>query len=405
MKYVIMKTIFFVNLLQVKNYKSIASDSIELGRINVFIGANGSGKSNILEALAIVGASRANDLTIDGLYSRGVRIARPDLMLSSFINFEQESTIDINLSIANSETTSNFRSSITPADNKDIYTKWIDLAEEELYPEALLNYFTEIYNNYPSISGQALLDKANELIVNRGLKQNRSFDSNLSDYGIYDLSTKILRGIIGGDSKKTPLGLNGEGLDTLISNFSSVERDDLFSRCAMLIPWLSEIMTDRDDKLKVSGLKPGKGTSMLYFKDKFLKRSNNVLSAENSNEGVLHVLFYLSLFLSSKTPKLFAIDNIETALNPWLCRVLISELANLAKEKNKQVLITTHNPSILDGLNLFDEDQRLFEVFRNDEGHTKTRRITFRSDLADKPLKLSEMWTEGLLGAIPKNFF
>ena len=84
--------------------------------------------------------------------------------------------------------------------------------------------------------------------------------------------------------------------------------------------------------------------------------------------------------------------------------MLIAELVNLSKDRGKQVLITTHNPAVLDGLNLLDDEQRLFEVYRNDDGHTKTRRIKFRDDLSDKPDKLSEMWTNGLLGAIPRNF-
>ena len=41
----------------ISNYKSIEEIDIELGRFNVFIGANGSGKSNILEAIAMIGAS------------------------------------------------------------------------------------------------------------------------------------------------------------------------------------------------------------------------------------------------------------------------------------------------------------------------------------------------------------
>lgn len=136
-----------------------------------------------------------------------------------------------------------------------------------------------------------------------------------------------------------------------------------------------------------------------------MNSKNNTLSAENSNEGILHVLFYLALFLGNKTPKLFAIDNIETALNPLLCQTLIELIVTLSKENGKQVLITTHNPAILDGLNLLDDEQRLFEVFRDDSGYTKTRRIKFKSDLSDKHgHKLSEMWMSGLLGAVPQNF-
>ena len=38
--------------LAIKNFKSIIDLTIELGRVNVFIGANGIGKSNVLEAIA-----------------------------------------------------------------------------------------------------------------------------------------------------------------------------------------------------------------------------------------------------------------------------------------------------------------------------------------------------------------
>jgi AAA15 family ATPase/GTPase len=48
----------------IKNFKSILDHTNELGRINVFIGENGSGKSNILEAVATASAaSRAGTLS------------------------------------------------------------------------------------------------------------------------------------------------------------------------------------------------------------------------------------------------------------------------------------------------------------------------------------------------------
>lgn len=42
-----------VREVSIQNYKSIPKLTLELGRINVLIGANGSGKSNLLEAIAI----------------------------------------------------------------------------------------------------------------------------------------------------------------------------------------------------------------------------------------------------------------------------------------------------------------------------------------------------------------
>ena len=38
--------------LAIKNFKSIIDLTIELGRVNVFIDANGMGKSNVLDAIA-----------------------------------------------------------------------------------------------------------------------------------------------------------------------------------------------------------------------------------------------------------------------------------------------------------------------------------------------------------------
>lgn len=393
----------FVKTLNINSYKSIVNDKIELGRFNVFIGANGCGKTNILEALATVGAERGNDLTFDGLYSRGVRIARPDLILSSFLDNSQKSSIDIDLNLESNNVKEEYKCSLTPTNLSDIYSKWINLAEEEIYPEMLLDYYDQIIKGDPNISAAEMINKANEMVQRRGLKRDRSFDEFLSDFAIYDLNTKSLRGITSADSKKTPLGLNGEGLDILIASFNSSERT-LLRKCLVFFDWLDDIVPDKEDKLKLMGLKPGRSSSTLYFKDKFMLKNNNTFSAENSNEGVLHVLFYLSLFISKKTPKFFAIDNIETALNPRLCQVLVAELVNLAKQSEKQVLITTHSPAILDGLNLFDDDQRLFVVSRTSDGKTRTRRIKFKDEKGAKEFKLSQMWLNGTLGALPKNF-
>jgi predicted ATPase len=138
-----------------------------------------------------------------------------------------------------------------------------------------------------------------------------------------------------------------------------------------------------------------------------MPKSNNTFSLENANEGILHILFYLAAMISKRTPKFFAIDNIESCLNPHLCRHLMEEICKLAKSEDKQLLITTHNPAILDGLNLFDDEVRLFEVKRNDKGHTQTRRITLKPEVQNdmgERYKLSELWTRGFLGAIPNQF-
>ncbi len=398
---------FKIKLFKIKNFKSIIDNEIELGRVNVFIGENGCGKSNILEAFALASANASKDLDFDGLYGKGVRIARPDLMVNSFIDKKQSTTIDIKLNSIVENVEVDVENKLYPVNKDNIYTEWKDAIAEEKIEKAISELsesagidITEVEENIEFL--KTIVNR-----ISRNNQQKRYFENRINDviaeYSIFDLNTRSLRGIAPADSRKTPLGINGEGLDLLISTFNSYEREQLL-KSLELFSWLDDIKTDKNDKFKLEGLKPGRSSSTLYFIDRFMQKQNNVLSAENSNEGILHVLFYLALFISNKTPQFFAIDNIETALNPKLCQKLIKILVILANKRGKQVLITTHNPAILDGLNVSDEDQRLFEVYRTSEGNTRTRRVKFKSDLSDKDFKLSEMWMNGALGAVPTNF-
>ena len=72
--------------ITIKNFKSITDDTISLGRVNVFIGENGSGKSNILEALMFASiAETYSTIDADILFANGVRVSKPALMLSSVL--------------------------------------------------------------------------------------------------------------------------------------------------------------------------------------------------------------------------------------------------------------------------------------------------------------------------------
>jgi len=46
-----------ITTLTVECFKSLESVEVDLGRVKVFIGANGSGKSDLLEAMGVLGAA------------------------------------------------------------------------------------------------------------------------------------------------------------------------------------------------------------------------------------------------------------------------------------------------------------------------------------------------------------
>jgi len=385
-----------IQKIGIKNYKSIVDDEIELGRINVFIGENGAGKSNILEAVAIISAHAGIDRSAEGLYNRGVRVARPDLMFNSFYKHKELVSIDLSISELIGYELETLSLELKPDDKNDIYSKWKDTGNfliGGINREKLIS--TINYELAKSEKVDNIVSKVKSIIQNM-------MSDNIVDFQIYNLSILSLRGI-NQISKRFPLGINGEGLDILISTFTEEEMK-ILEEHSYFVSWLKEVIFDHSDLFKFSGYKLGRSTSRLYFKDQYMKRTNNIFAAENANEGALYVLFYLALFISKKTPTFFAIDNIETALNPKLCRELMKSIAALSKKTDKQALITTHNPAILDGINLNDDEQRLFVVSRTDEGHTKTRRIKLKPKTGKLKYKLSELWMNGDLGGIPNNF-
>lgn len=187
-----------------------------------------------------------------------------------------------------------------------------------------------------------------------------------------------------------PLGINGEGLFKLLSVLSEdpdQQAMDSIRRGLKLFGWFEDL------EIAKGGMP---GASGLRVRDRFVDAASRVLDQKSVNEGFLFLLFYGALFASKLTPHFFAIDNVDASLNPKLCQGMVTYLTQLARENEKQVIMTTHNPAILDGLNLDDDAQRLFVVSRGMAGETRVRRIEKpRTAEGAPPFRLSEAFLRG----------
>lgn len=404
--------------LAVRNFKSIVDLSIDLGRFNVFIGENGCGKSNILEALAMLAAATTNRLGHEDLPLRGIRVAKPSMMANAFGEIAPDVPIEVAVKGGVKGSPSQFWKKCHLL-NQD--GAWIDLDRAEA-----VEYARAALAKSPTFEDPVKLEMFLSAISERpeGLEEIVEYVAQrfgipgshpdgprgftlvrdaVRSFAVYCADTQTLRGLQR-QSLREPLGLYGEGLDTAILQMPKSVRDDLVRR-ARAISWLDDIEVDASGARKLLGDKLGRSESELYFADKFLSEDRCIFSAENANEGILHMLFHLVLFMHPKSPPLLAIDNLEGTLNPRLCRVLTAELVELAKANDRQALVTTHNPAVLDGINLHDEEQRLFVVSRNDEGHTRVKRVQLKPKIeGEKPAMLSELWMRGHIGGLPKLF-
>ncbi len=386
--------------IRIKNYKSIQKMKMNLGRLTVLIGENGCGKTNVLEAISLASAAESNKLDNEFLSSRGIRVTEPQFMRSAFDHKKTSEEIYINL-INNEENSFEYQ---LQNDNKP-YSQWKHegVPTNSFKPASandikMFNMLFKLLNKLDNDNQNTIDVKMSPKNIEKEFKECLNNSNFINKFLIYSPENFALR-VFEKEGQIQPLGINGEGLLKLLKVLV-IEKD--MDRLKIIKEKLKAI--DWFDDFEIPALLSER-ENIIRIKDKYLDDEFSYFDQRSSNEGFLFLLLYFALFVSDKTPGFFAIDNIDASLNPKLCWHLTKELVGLGKKFQKQAIVTTHNPAILDGLNLDDPEQKLFVVFRNKLGHTKVKQIE-KPKMAEgqEPVRLSEAFLRGYIGGLPKGF-
>jgi predicted ATPase len=392
-----------LNTITVEAFKSLESVEIALGRVNVFIGANGSGKSNLLEAIGVLGAAANGRVDDEALLRRGVRPGLPALYKSSFKGSRQPAVIRFS------------------AANEDASYS-VGLFNPLERPEPAWRFKTE------------LLTQGSEKLVGRSPRSDRSLDPvagytalkavelqqaspagkllrELRQYAIFSPDTATLRGLDTDPQSREPVGLSGGRLaeavqDIFATNTPHSDRSDLYDSILELIDWAGSMAVTGPSSVPVSKNIP-QPKQILRFHDRFMVDGRNSLSGYDASEGSLYVLFMTALIHHDLSPPVLAVDNFDHALNPRLAKALTRKLCEwMSGRDDRQILLTSHNPLVLDGLPLRDDSVRLFTVDRSNRGKTVVHRVEVSEtllEMADKGIPLSQQWVMGTFGGIPRS--
>ncbi len=399
-----------IKKINIDGFKSILNETIEFGQLNVFIGTNGAGKSNLLESIAMVSASIEGGIDYDRLARRGARLSAPEIFRSSFKNKKRKALFRIEV-----ETDKyNYSMGISPKEGFSYHSESLVRRSDQRCVAGRSNKGAKI----DGIPLPSRVDKESSIIsIYNSVHADFDDMTGIKNYAIYSPSTPILRGVSNDGSNKAPLGLYGgrlaEALKEIISNTEKRTRhlDELLI-FFKLIDWMQSINTTSEIDSKLASEHISLGRNVLKYKDKYMKTNFNDIYAYDVSEGALYVLFTLLLLIHEDSPDIVAIDNIDSALNPGLIRTLMSQVSDIIKKKkNKQIFMTTHNPITLDGIDLFNDDHRLFVVERDKEGLTRVKRISPPPGMTKEQweseyygMKLSEIWLSGAIGGIPYGF-
>ena len=385
--------------IEIRNFKSLYNVSFEPGKLNVFIGANGSGKSSVLEALGILSSAMTDRVNTNSLQRKGVRLSTSALYKSKFSSIEKESkTVDLSIKWSKNSNEYEYATHLTVPTDDD---SW------RYFAESVTCNGEKVYGRSNASSSQ-LNNKVGYYSISESLSGKDYIEAGkyLADYGMYQPDTLTLRGTVPDPMQINPIGLNGGRLAEAMSDLFAVEDEDLkFGSMYMedvleLIDWASDFKVSKPKK---SILNPGVPSTqqIIEFKDKYLKDAAS-FTGYDASEGALYVLFMLSLAMHDKAPKMFAIDSFDHALNPRLAKKATEIFSEIIVKQNKTVFMTTHNPLVLDGLDLTNDDIRLFTTDRNKYGHVEIRRVQISEDLLSMNQPLSRLWINGLLGGVPE---
>lgn len=386
-----------INNVTIKNYKSVVDVSLPLGRFNLLIGANGCGKSNILEGIALGAAASSDKLDYEYFANRGIRVVDPKLMLPAFEDIESDAIqISVTDQVGNPAVFYiQYSRDLKPARWVNSLRYYTKVGENVSEDSSGSDEFVKLYLQLQERLGAKhplfrLTAKDNMLIMS-------SANLELEPFIIYSLEESLLRKA--DDSNRIyPIGRHGEGLFAYLKEL--VHRPDS-----------SEMFNEIKENLKIldwfDDMEVPSGQLSMEFnlrlKDSYFPDDLYSFDQRSTNEGFLYLLFYFTLVISDETPRFFAIENIDTAFNPKLCREVIKRLNLLAKKHDKQIIATTHNPAVLDGLDLSDDEQKLMVVQRSVDGYTKVRTLK-NEQVANSDLPLSQLWLRGYIGGLPNNF-
>lgn len=393
-----------IHSVRVEHFKSLVNLNIDLGRVNVFIGANGSGKSNLLESIGVLGAAAFGRVDDETLTRRGVRPGVPDLYKTAF-----------------PMTTTTRRSQISfQAATTDGAEYRVTLWNQMKDPNSAWRYMTESLEQPGKIVTRRKPGGAGKHNEEQGLAALESIQLKPSDeawqllkflreYSIYCPNTPTLRGMNLDSQSREPVGLAGGRLPEAVNELLSfAKKEEAIAQNILegseLVDWAKSFKTRSSTDVPLSP-SAARSRSVIEFTDRFMKTSRNRLSGYDASEGALYVLFNMVLALHPKSPSFLSIDNIDQALNPILVKKMMTLICKwlLMPQSQKQWLITAHNPAVLDGLPLKNRNVKLFSVARDNNGYTVVRQIDL-SDLekhSKNGMTVSRMWMSGLLGAVP----
>ena len=373
-----------IERIRISGFKSIKNLVLELKNINVFIGANGSGKSNFVSFFKMLQFM----IEIDGLRLYVARNGGAE----SFFYYGYSTTQEIkaDMDFLNSGGSNHYAMSLTKgAGDTLIFTdEKIGFSRKDRVPKSspisLGGGHTETRLNSIGVDDKQYGKYIDTIKVIKSTRRKwRFFQFHDTTPNSYIRNTSKI-----GDSAY--LRDNGGNL----AAFLYMLRDKYPNEYKMILltvrhmaPFIEDFILEREY-----------GGEGILLKWKEFGNSNYTFSANQMSDGTLRLIALVTLLMqpnSSSIPRLICIDEPELGLHPAAIELLGSLLKNASK--NSQIIISTQSSALVDCFSVDD-----IVVVNRKEGESVFERLDEkRYQKWLEEFTVSELWNTNIFGGRP----
>jgi predicted ATPase len=367
--------------LRLKDFKSFVNEEVTLAPLTLLVGANASGKSNFLDALQFLHAN-SFDLDLEQILNgeqratpdawRGLRGGAQETARLGTSSFSIESTwfmslleFDIDQIVPNRRLIELPHREVPVDFSHQLVCRTTPrplLVEERLTtPEGQVLFQTgaaqgeriEVFfprsEPIPGVSGPILFNAHRSILpwlhTNPRLalmppeiaNPRLALSTALAHIEFLNIQPAAMRSY---GRRGSPLGEDGSNLSGVLAQLC-----DEPEAKRSLVDWLSEFCAPEITDLDFVEIKE-LGDVMAMFVEKGGKR----ISARSLSDGTLRFLGMLLALRTAEPGSVILMEEVDTGLHPTRIRLLLEYLETVTREREIQVIATTHSPVILQWL-------------------------------------------------------
>jgi predicted ATPase len=357
--------------LRIRNFKSIREQELALGRLNVFIGGNGAGKSNLIEIFRFL-----REIVNQNLAGYTAKKGGADTLL--YFGRKNSGEMSFRLEFGESVTSNAYLVKLEASDDDTLF-----ISKEKAFYHERDKYPQPYEKEISSFAKESKLKEADHICAHEVAEDLESYRV----YHFHDTSdSALVKGAADLEDNRV-LRPQAENLAAFLY-WMQQKKPDHFSNIEDTVRQIAPFF----DEFRLAPSKLNETKIRLEWKE---KGSESYFNASSLSDGTLRFICLATLLLQPKLPGVVLLDEPELGLHPAAV-TLLAELLSSASTRT-QVILATQSVTLV---NQFDPES-VWAVERSDN-QSVFRRLS-ETDMSSwlDDYSLGELWEKNVLGARP----